>query len=38
VDDRPVKAARWVLVPGRHLVRAEAGRDRASVTIVVDEQ
>lgn len=36
VDDRRVVAPRWVLVPGRHEIRAEAGRDRTTVTITVE--
>jgi hypothetical protein len=36
VDDRRVKTSRWVLVPGRHEIRAEAGHDQAVVTITVD--
>ncbi len=36
VDDRRVRTPRWVLVAGRHEIRAEAGRDRAVVTVTVD--
>jgi len=37
VDGHAIRSARWRLVPGRHEVRAESGRDRASVTITVEE-
>jgi penicillin-binding protein 1C len=36
VDDRRVSGPRWILVPGHHEIRAEAGTDRAAVTITVD--
>ena len=36
VDDHRVATSRWVLVAGRHEIRAEAGHDRAAVTITVD--
>jgi penicillin-binding protein 1C len=36
VDGKRVANPRWVLRPGRHEIRAEAGSDRAAVRITVD--
>ncbi|HXW97331.1 MAG TPA: penicillin-binding protein 1C [Gemmatimonadales bacterium] len=37
VDGRHVGGPRWILVPGRHQIRAETGRERADVTIIVEQ-
>jgi membrane carboxypeptidase/penicillin-binding protein PbpC len=36
VDGRSVATARWMLRPGRHEIRAEAGNTRAAVNITVE--